>query len=89
MSKSILRYILLSLVFLFSLAPIAGAQTQCVYPLSFPDGVAFAYKCELDCLNCPVGKPQCKACDNLELVFPDLERCVNGAISDCEEGPVQ
>jgi len=89
MRKSILRYSLLSLVFLFSLAPIAGAQNTCVFPVSFPDGVAFAYKCELDCLNCPVGEPQCKACDNLELVFSDLERCVNAIIPDCEEGPVQ
>jgi len=88
MSKSILKLILLSVVFLFSLAPIAGAQALCEFPAP-PSGVMFAYKCELDCYNCLVGDPGCKACDRLEIVFPNIEACANALIQNCEEGPVQ
>lgn len=89
MSKLFLSLMLVTVLILFSLATNVRAQALCQFPVSFPDGVAFAYKCELDCLNCPVGEPQCKACDNLELVFSDLEGCVNSIIPDCEQGPHQ
>ena len=87
MSKSILMYILISVVFLFSLAPIAGAQQVCEFPAP-PSGVMFAYKCELNCYQCLEGAPECKACDSLEIVFRNIFNCANGLI-DCEEGPVQ
>ena len=87
MSKLFLSLMLLSALFLFSLAPNARAQALCEFPPSFPTGVAFAYKCELDCYNCLVGDPQCKACDRLEIVFPDIERCANAVIPDCEQPP--
>ena len=92
MSKSILRLILLSIVFLFSLALMAGAQTMCE-GCFVPTPVVFAYMCGMDCPSCPEGDPQCKSCDGLENFFGQgsftpsscLPPC--GPIVDCEQGP--
>jgi hypothetical protein len=84
MSKSILTYILLSAVFLFSLAPVAGAA--CLCEQAFPEGVRRAYHCELDCGSCG-GRddaPQCKACLKLELVFDGIQCCT----TECDICPV-
>jgi hypothetical protein len=75
MSKLIIGLILLAVVFLFSLAPIARAQT-CICYQPIPDGVKFAYRCELGC-PCPEGAtdPECEACEKLEMVFFNIECC--------------
>lgn len=87
MSKSILRFILLSIVFLFSLAPIAGAQCVCEFFCNVPSGVVFAYKCQLDCASCPEGNPECKACDRLEDVFGGCQLGCCLKLEDCEPPP--
>ena len=93
MSNSILRLILLSIVFLFSLAPIAGAVTVCEYDLHTPTGVYYAYKCQLDCYSCSTAdaenEPKCEACTRLEIAFPNLkqEECVDYIIPTCDQPP--
>ena len=92
MSKLILSLVLLSVVLLFSSAPNAGAQTMCEFrcgpgPGYVPGGVAFAYKCEMNCPSCPEGNPECKACDRLEMVFGKELRCCSLLIQDCEAPP--
>jgi hypothetical protein len=94
MSNSILRLFLLSIVFLFSLAPIAGAQSTCEYSLLTPTGVLYAYKCQLDCYSCndpsnPLPNPNCEACTRLENAFPILkqEECVDKIIETCDQPP--
>lgn len=92
MSKSILTYILLSAVSLFSLASIAGAQIPVPVPCAcaadgIPDGVRYVYHCELDCEHSCGGREddtQCKACIKLEMVFDGIECC---RPFDCEPPP--
>ena len=78
MKKLILAFSL-PLLFVFSLALNAGAQTDPLppprCPSDIPDGVIDAYTCQLNCRNCPEGEPGCKACDQLEVVFPGLAEC--------------
>lgn len=85
MRKSILTLILLSVLFLLSFSQIARAQDcACYQPI--PDGVKFAYRCELGC-PCPEGAtdPECEACDRLERVFSNIECCSGTA--DCSPPP--
>lgn len=88
MSTSILKHIFLSLVFLFALETVAGAQDSCEFicgpPSGVPLGVAFAYKCEMDCPSCPEGYPGCNACDRLEMVFGKELRCCS-LLVECGE----
>ena len=89
MRKLILTFTLPLIVFLFSLAPNAGAERppppSCFDgPVSadcseVPEGVKSAYYCELDCPRiAPCGQaigdgPQCNACDQLDLAFPCVQ----------------
>jgi len=96
MSRLILSLILLSGVFLFSLVPNTRAQTLCE-GCFIPTAVVFVYVCQLDCPSCLEGDSQCKACDGLEMAFPNQffqNRCsppcgpFGEPIIDCEQGPV-
>ncbi len=74
MRRLILVLTLPLMIFIFSLAPNAGAQFDLCTDI--PDGVRRAYWCGMDC-PCLEGDPdpQCKACDKLEAVFDGIERC--------------
>ena len=76
MRRLILVLTLPLMIFIFSLAPNAGAQGMIEVCEVIPDGVKRVYICVLECQGCDPVNPQCDvACAKLEDRFSGIETC--------------